>query len=96
METKEQILTNLRQIKAYLNIEYAVNTIGLFGSFADDTQSANSDVDILISFSKPIGWKMYALENFISKNIGRKIDLVTVKGLKPAMKEAILNKVIFV
>jgi len=54
METKD-IINRLREIKPYLQQEYAVKTLGLFGSFADGTHTDNSDVDILVEFEQPIG-----------------------------------------
>lgn len=54
METKD-IINRLREIKPYLQQEYAVKTLGLFGSFADGTHTDNSDVGILVEFEQPIG-----------------------------------------
>jgi len=55
MDTKE-VISRLQEIKPYLQREYAVKTMGVFGSFSDGTYTDNSDVDILVEFERPIGW----------------------------------------
>jgi len=43
-------IRNLQEIKPILQKEYAVNKIGLFGSFADKTNTSDSDVDIITNY----------------------------------------------
>ena len=95
METREEILTKLKELKPILHRDYAVKDIGLFGSFSDDTYSEESDIDLLVELEKPIGWKFFTLELFLEKMLGRKIDLVTKNALKEQLREDILNKVKF-
>ena len=45
----------LRQVKPHLAAKYHINTLGLFGSIVRDDFSANSDIDILVDFRRPIG-----------------------------------------
>lgn len=96
MNSKEEILNKLESLLPYLKGEYSVKSIGLFGSFADDTFDKDSDIDLLVELDKPIGWKFFTLQLFLEKELSRKVDLVTQKALKESMKESILNKVLFV
>lgn len=74
-----------------------VKNIGLFGSVVDKTNKESSDIDILVEFSAPVGFfKFIDLEEVLSKMLGKKVDLVTKKALKPAIKEAILQETIYV
>ena len=57
MMTREDIIIRLIEIKPVLKEEYSVKNIGLFGSFSDDTSTEESDIDLLVEFEKPIGWK---------------------------------------
>ena len=59
MVPKEEILRKLKELKPFLFREYAVKEIGLFGSFTDGSYDKNSDIDILVEFEKPIGWKFF-------------------------------------
>ena len=96
MLTKNDILTKLAELKPALYKDYAVKEIGLFGSFSDKSFSENSDIDLLVEFEKPIGWKYFSLEIYLESIFGRKIDLVTKNALKKQIKDRILKQVNFV
>ena len=96
MITGNDILNKLADLKPVLSQEYSVKQIGLFGSFAEDSNDDNSDIDLLVVFEKPIGWKYFSLEIFLENIFRRKIDLVTKNALKEQIKERILNQVKFV
>jgi uncharacterized protein len=95
MLTKNEILTKLNELKPLLHKDYNVKQIGLFGSFSEDEQNEESDIDILVEFEKPIGWKFFALENYLEEVFQRKVDLVTKKSLKRQLKEKIINQTLF-
>ena len=93
--------------KKYLNIfqenrdtlrdKYFVKEIGIFGSVARGEQTAVSDVDVLVEFSKPVGFFAFLdLEDFLSRTLGKKVDLVTRRALKPAVKDQILKDAVYV
>ena len=96
MISRKEILIKLIELKPGLYKEYSVKKIGLFGSFSDETNSDDSDIDILVEFEKPIGWKYFSLEIYLEKLFGRKIDLVTKNALKEQIRENILSQVKYV
>lgn len=96
MINKADILHKLKELKPFLKKEYAVNSIGLFGSFATNEATAESDIDLLVELDKPIGWGFFSLEIFLEQTFGRKIDLVTQNALRPAMQDDILNNINYV
>jgi len=93
MMTKNEILSKLKELKPYLAKKYAVKEIGLFGSFADESATENSDIDLLVELYQPTGWRFFSLEIYLEEIFGRKIDLVTKNALRERMKESILNQV---
>lgn len=95
MITKESILSTLQELKPTLCEEYAVERIGLFGSFLDNTNTDISDIDIIVELERPIGWKFFSLELYLEKVFNRKIDLVTKNAIKEQIKDSILHKVDF-
>jgi len=95
MLTKPEIIEKLTKLKPFLQEEYNVKEIGLFGSFSDNKQDDESDIDILIELDKPIGWKFFTLEKYLEEVFGRKVDLVTKKALKKPLKDKILNQTLF-
>ena len=96
MISKSYILKRLNELKPFLQKEYSVKSIGLFGSFSNNLFSEESDIDILVELEKPIGWKFFTLEIFLEQTFGRKIDLVTKNALKDQIKENILKQVNYI
>jgi len=96
MITRENIILRLREIKPFLKEEYAVKKIGLFGSFAENSFTEESDIDLLVEFEKPVGWRYFSLEIYLEKIFGRKIDLVTKNALKEQIKGQILEQVKYI
>ena len=95
MLTKNEILEKLKELKPFLTNEFSVKEIGLFGSYSTDEQNEESDIDILVEFDKPIGWKFFSLEKYLEDIFNRKVDLVTKKALKKQLKDRILNQTLF-
>ena len=54
MFTKEGITKVLRENYPYLAAEYGVKRIGLFGSYAKDTPTEASDIDLVVEFEHPL------------------------------------------
>jgi hypothetical protein len=96
MLTRAAVENKLKQIKPELTAKFHVSSIGYFGSFAEDQQNENSDLDLLVEFSEPIGWKFFTLEQFLEDTFGIPVDLVTKNALKERIKEPILNQVKYV
>jgi predicted nucleotidyltransferase len=96
MNTKKEIVTKLKEIKSFLEIEYAVSSIGIFGSFSNETHTSESDIDILVEFNSPIGWKFFTLELYLQKLLNRKVDLITKDALKRQLKDQILKDTLFI
>ncbi len=96
MMTRNDILKKLSDLKPILHRDYAVSQIGLFGSFSDDSYTDDSDIDLLVEFERPIGWKYFSLEIYLEHIFGRKIDLVTKNALKEQIKDRVLNQVKYV
>lgn len=90
----ENIIVNNKEL---LEKEYHVERLGLFGSVARGEETTASDVDVLVDFSKPIGFfKFIELEEFLSNQLGRKVDLVTRAALKPMIRDEILSETLYV
>jgi len=69
----------------------------VFGSFARGQQREESDVDVLVQFSRPVGFVSFMkLENHLQELLGRRVDLVTKKALKPYIGRHILAEVRYV
>lgn len=88
----ENIIDTLRGLNPTLQKQFAVETIELFGSYSRMENNSKSDLDLLVTFSKTPGLqKFIALENFLTDEIGIKVDLVMKNSLKPRLRNSILN-----
>lgn len=96
MSTSNSILTILRQHKNELQQRYAFSQMGLFGSYARDTQHANSDVDILVDFENAVGLNFIKLAQELEDLLGKKIDLVHKKAVKPNRLPYVEKDIIYV
>ncbi|MCH9029713.1 MAG: nucleotidyltransferase domain-containing protein [Bacteroidetes bacterium] len=81
MTSNNEILKLIRDNYNYLSTEFGVEKIGLFGSAAKGTATKESDVDILIKFYKPIGFKFVRLVEYLEELLGKKVDVITIGGL---------------
>lgn len=87
----------LKKHKEKLFREYKIKAIGIFGSFVRSEQRRRSDIDILVEFEKlPDLLKFIEIECRLEKILRRKVDLVEKTGLKPALKDIILQEVVYI
>ena len=69
----------------------------LFGSVARGDAGPDSDIDLLVEFSRPVGFVTFMrLEHFLSERLGARVDLVTSDSLKPVIRQDVLAEVIYV
>lgn len=73
--------------------KHQVTRAGIFGSYAIDKQTNNSDVDILVKIDKKISLLEFVkIKLEIEDKIGKKVDLVEYSSIKPRLKENILSE----
>jgi predicted nucleotidyltransferase len=96
VENPIELERKLKSLKPYLEDEFGIAQIGYFGSFATGNYRDDSDVDILVAFSRRIGWRFFDLKDYLEKTIGRKVDLVTERSLRKQWKDDILSQVRYV
>jgi hypothetical protein len=97
MKRLEEIQEILRQKKPILRERFKVKEIGIFGSFARGEEKDTSDLDILVELERPVGLiKFVGLQNYLSDELGEKVDLVTKSALKPRIKKNILSEVVYI
>lgn len=99
MNTKKEILDFLQINRQYIMNKYHISQLGLFGSFARDEQTSESDVDVLIEIkegTQNIYDLKVSLKKYLSQAFDRSVDLAREKYLKPYAKEHILQDTIYV
>jgi uncharacterized protein len=67
-----------------------VSKVGIFGSVARGEATAESDIDLLVEFSKRKSLlSVVALERQLSTALGRRVDLLTEAAISPYLRERI-------
>ena len=81
---KAAILEKLNQHSGEILHRYGAKHLSLFGSAARDELRDESDIDVLVEFERAATYDGYFdLKEFLEQLLGRRVDLVTEKGLKP-------------
>jgi hypothetical protein len=92
-----EILSALRKVLPYISQKYDVSLIEVFGSYVKKQQNIDSDLDLLITFSKvPSLLKFIELKNYLSDTLQLNVDLVMKDSLRPEIGKNILNESISV
>lgn len=86
----------LRKNKSYLQKKYFIDEIGIFGSYSRGEQNRKSDIDLLVSFRKPIGLEFVDLSEELEELLNHKVDLVSKGALKKRMYEFIKQEIVYV
>ena len=95
MTDLSHILNVLRQHKPRLSERYFVQEIGVFGSFARGEANEKSDVDVLVLLSHPIGLDFVLLGDELEDLLKLKVDLLSMKSLKPSLRKYIEKEVVY-
>ncbi len=94
--TKHEILKYLFEHKDEFYEKFKITKIGLFGSYARDEATKESDIDIVIEMEKgvtDIYDKKEAFKTMIESTFGKKVDIAREKYLKPLAKKEILKDI---
>jgi len=73
--TKNDILTKLSKNKKYIMQTFEVEKIGLFGSYARDEATKDSDIDIYVEFKHKTFDNLAGLWNYLEELYHTKVDL---------------------
>lgn len=84
---RTQTLDLLRQHKPRLALRYGVTALALFGSTVREDAHEDSDIDILVGFDGPANSERYfGVQFYLEDLLGRPVDLVTEKALRPELR----------
>jgi len=76
-------------------MKLGVASLAVFGSAARDEARPESDVDLLVEFSQPVGlFELVAVKEYLEELLGLPVDLVTRDSLKQQLRERILKEAI--
>jgi predicted nucleotidyltransferase len=92
----EQVRERLREELPLLRQKFSVKSLAVFGSVARHDPQPN-DLDLLVEFYDPPGLLGFVeLEYYLSDLLGVKVDLGMPDGLKPRVRQRVLNEMVAV
>ncbi len=89
------IIRILNKNRNIIEKEFSVEKIGIFGSYAKGIQTESSDIYILVEFKNPTYDNFINLAFYLENLFGKRIDLITVKGLSPYIYPFVAKEVIW-
>jgi uncharacterized protein len=94
--TLQTILPILRREKQYMEEQFGIVELGVFGSVARGEATEASDVDILVSFRRVPGFfLLFKVQDYLEKQLGITVDLVRRQDLpENTIQTTILQEVI--
>jgi uncharacterized protein len=94
--SKDEIINLIKSDKAFLKENFGVMKIGIFGSYARDRQTADSDIDLLVEFTEPRFDWLAGLYNYMEERLNKKIEILRKPNLtKSNFFERIEKEVIY-
>ena len=90
MTETSDIIVRLRAALPGLREQWPIRSLALFGSRVRDDATPDSDLDVLVEFTRPVALSSFlALEEKLATITGLRIDLVSAAALKPYIGERV-------
>jgi uncharacterized protein len=96
---KKMILRILKEEKSTLQEKYFIEQVGLFGSYATNKNTIKSDIDIVYEMQSGhyLGFdEKSGLEKYLKSILKKKIDLVSLKYMNPAIRVKAEHDILYV
>ncbi len=92
-----EILQQLREFKAKASSQYGIKRIGVFGSYAEDRETDESDIDIVVELDAPDLFKLVHIKEELESLLGKKVDVVRNRPrMNSYLKRQIEEKAVYV
>ena len=91
----ENLIKKLKEHQKELEKKFGIIEIKVFGSYIKNKQTSKSDLDIIVEFKETPGFiKFMKVEEYLSKLLGVKVDLLTREGISPYIRKYIEKEAI--
>ena len=85
--TRAEVLERLRAHRPTLAERFGVVELAVFGSFARDEATDESDLDILVRFDTPPNWRAYfGAQFYLEDLLQRPVELATREDVRAEMR----------
>ena len=95
MMGREEVLGLLRMHKKTLAQRFGVIEVKLYGSFARNQVEDDSDVDVLVRFEAPPGWRRcFGAQAYLEDLLGRPVDMAIDQELRAEIRPYVERELI--
>lgn len=92
-----EVIRKLQIFKDNYSTEYDLIKIGLFGSYARNEASEDSDIDIAVEIRKPDLFILGSIKTDLEKIFGKSVDIVRLRDkMNKFLKKRIEKEIIYV
>ncbi len=92
---RDEVLSRLAEHQAELRA-MGVASLAVFGSVARGEAGPDSDVDLLVEFTRPVGmFHFLEVKEYRESILGRPVDLATRDALRRQFRDAILREAVY-
>jgi uncharacterized protein len=91
---KDKVLAKLVALEEPLRKQGLIS-LALFGSVVRSTARPDSDIDVLVDVAPDAKFSLIdlvAVKDFLEDQLGRRVDVVTRRGLEPAIRDRVLRE----
>ena len=91
---KDKVLSKLAALEEPLRKQGLIS-LALFGSVVRGTAHPDSDIDVLVDVAPGAKFSLIdlvAVKDFLEDQLGRRVDVVTRRGLEPAIRDRVLRE----
>lgn len=93
VQTRAEVLAVIAAHRDELR-ELGVAALWVFGSAARDELRPESDVDVLVELSRPLGLAFFDIAFHLEGWLGRRVDVVTSGGLRERVRRRVEREAI--
>jgi hypothetical protein len=73
---EQEILKIIRKEKPYLQQNFGLLSIGIFGSYVKGTQGPDSDIDVIVELTEPRFDFLAGVQIHLEKKLGKRIEVI--------------------
>lgn len=94
MQYRALTIQEVSELASPIFRQYNISKAAVFGSCARGEMRRGSDIDIVVSFEKlNSGFDFFEIKRLLEARLGRKVDLITEKGLEhSAIKDTVATE----
>jgi len=93
MKNLQEVIETIKEHYPYLKTNFGLKKIGVFGSVAQNTNNPKSDIDLVVEFEQPLGFRFVEFVQYMEKILQSKVDVLTVDGIKNIRVKRVASRI---